>query len=195
MRPIQSTDPTGHFLLERWPRRQRRAIPAGALVVVEDGEVAVLLDDRAEAPRVFPAGHHPIDEATGSALVVFLRSLSTDFLWGSAEPIQPVGAAGGFRAHGTLRAAIADPGRAARALAEERALATQDEVAAFLRGLVVERLRQVLEGAPREASEAPLRWTEAISTGLAADLAECGLTLDALAILGLRPTGGAERRG
>jgi hypothetical protein len=195
MRPIQSTDPTGHFLLERWPRRARRAIPAGALIVVEDGEVAVLLDDRAAGPRVFPAGDHPIDEATGSALVVFLRPLPSEFLWGSAEPIQPVGSACGFRAHGTLRAAIADPGRAALALAEERALATQDEVAAFLRGLVVERLREALEGAPREASEAPQRWTDAMSARLATDLAECGLTLDALAILGLRPTGGAERRG
>ena len=133
MRPIQSTDPTGHFLLERWPRRQRRAIPAGALIVVEDGEVAVLLADRAEAPRVLPAGQHPIDEATGSALVVFLRSLPTEFLWGTAEPIQPVGSACAFRAHGTLRAAIADPGRAALALSEKRALATQDDVAAFLR--------------------------------------------------------------
>lgn len=195
MRPIQSTDPTGHFLLERWPRRGHRTIPAGALIVVEDGEVAVLLDDRAEAPRVLPAGHHPIEEATGSALVVFLRSLPTDFLWGSPEPIQPDGSACGFRAHGTLRAAIADPGRAALALAQERALATQDEVAGFLRGLVMERLREVLEGAPREAAEAPLRWTEAVSPRLAADLAECGLTLVALAILGMRPTGGAERRG
>ena len=122
MRPIQSTDPTGHFLLERWPRRARRAIPVGALIVVEDGEVAVLLDDRAAGPRVFPAGHHPIDEATGSALVVFLRSLPTEFLWGSAEPIQPVGSACGFRAHGTLRAAIADPGRAALASALAEAL-------------------------------------------------------------------------
>ena len=181
---IQSLDPTGNFLLERWPRRGSAAASAEAEIVVEQGELGVWLGAE-RTDRVLGPGHHVLPPSAGSGIVVFLRPESpVEFLWGTSEPIEVERRR--FKAHGRLRVGIADPRQAARALAWERALANQDEVSGFLRLLVLERLKSALDELPEATVDLQSRLAASVSGRLAADLAAHGLALDSFAILALR---------
>jgi hypothetical protein len=184
LRTIQSLDPTGQFLLERWPRRGRANIPAGAQLVVEDGERAVVVVGDGVGERVERAcgtGHHGLEAGIDDASVTFLRpGVSHRFLWGTPQPISPPGQAGpGSRGHGRLTVSIVDESTVALALAGAAGVSGQTDAEAYLRALVLERLPGV---AAESLDVISLRMTESLSLVLPA----LGLALVRFEVLGLR---------
>jgi hypothetical protein len=180
LRTLQSRDPTGQFLLERWPRRGRGAFPAATPVVVEDGERALLCSgDRVE--RAFGPGHHGLEAGVEEAYVVFLRPGSAHrFLWGTAQPVAAAGQGdAAYRGHGRLTAEIADESAVALVLAGSAGLSTQSETETYLRTLVLDRLPGM---AAEPLDVLALRMTESLSLALPA----VGLALVRFEVLAFR---------
>lgn len=214
---VQFVDPTGQTLIARVPRQGTAAIQPDSELVVEEGQLAVLLRDGA-AFDVFGPGHHPLtpsslpmlgragggsgeDGSLPRAAVLFISSKTfTDLKWGTPEPVVCRDAELGpveLRAYGELAARVDDPRRFAERVAESRGIATNDGLEGLCREVIVERLADVV-GAGASSVFGLLGATdglgEDLKTRLAGDLSELGLELVDLAVLGLRAPKDLRRR-
>lgn len=208
---IQYADSSGKDLVHRIPESGAGDFRIGSQLIVREGQAAVFFRD-GRALDTFGPGRHTITTANIPLLVGVVRRVfsgntpftaecyfvsTRDFIdlrWGTQEPVtlrDEVLRMVRVRAHGTYSMAIADPQLFVGQIVGARGYFSTDDVANFLRSMVVNRLTDLLGENMKSILDLPSLFEEisaALRVKLQDDFAAMGLALKRLFILSVSPT-------
>lgn len=208
---IQYADPSGKEIVHRIPETGPGDFRIGSQLIVREGQAAVFFRD-GRALDVFGPGRHTITTANIPLLVNLVRGVFSgdtpftaecyfvstrdfnDMRWGTQEPItlrDEVLRMVRVRAHGTYSMAVTDPQLFVAQIVGARGYYTTDDVANYLRSVVVSRFTDLLGENMKSILDLPALFEEisaATRAKLRDDFAALGLTLKRLYIMSVSPT-------
>jgi membrane protease subunit (stomatin/prohibitin family) len=208
---IQFADTSGKELVHRIPESGAGDFRIGSQLIVREGQAAVFFRD-GRALDTFGPGRHTITTANIPLLVGLVRRVfsgntpftaecyfvsTRDFIdmrWGTQEPItlrDEVLRMVRVRAHGTYNLAVADPQRFVGQMVGARGYYSTEDVANYLRSMIVNRLTDLLGENMKSVLDLPALFEEisaATRAKLQDDFAAIGLALKRLYITSVSPT-------
>lgn len=208
---VQAPDMGARDLVRRVPQTGPGDFRIGTQVIVREGQVAVFFRD-GKALDAFGPGRHTISTANIPLLVNLVSAVfsgdtpftaevyfvnTRDFIdmrWGTPEPItlrDEVLRMVRLRAHGTYNMAVDDAQLFVGQMVGARGYYTTDDVANYLRSMIINRLTDLLGTNMRSVLDLPSQFEEisaAVRIKLRDDFAAIGMALKQLYILSVSPT-------
>lgn len=208
---IEYPNPSANELVQRVPANGPGDFRIGSQLIVREGQAAVFFRD-GKALDTFGPGRHTITTANIPLLVNLVRGVfsgntpftaeayfvsTRDFLdqrWGTPEPItlrDEVLRMVRIRAHGTYNMQVADPQLFVAQVMGARGYMSTQDVANYLRSMVVTRMTDLLGENMRTVLDLPAMYDEiaaATRVRVRDDFASLGLLLKQLYIMSVSPT-------
>ncbi len=208
---VQFLDETGQTIVHREPETGPGDFRLGSQVIVRESQTAVFFRD-GKALDVFGPGRHTITTANIPILagliglatrgqspfpaeVVFVNMRQfLDQKWGTPEPITLRDADLGMvrlRAFGTYAFQVSEPSLFVNGIVGQKGIFTTGEVQDYLRGIIIQRMADLLGEQSRSLLDLPALYNEisaATKAQLSGDFAALGLMLSALYISAITPT-------
>ncbi|MBC7225318.1 MAG: SPFH domain-containing protein [Anaerolineae bacterium] len=208
---IEAPDMGPKELVRRFPPQGAGDFRIGSQVIVRESQAAVFFRD-GKALDTFGPGRHTITTAnvplligligkafnnrspfTAEVYFVNLREI-LDMRWGTAEPITVADARFGMarlRAFGRYSMQVTDPQMFVNTVVGQQGLYQTSQVEGFLRGIVLNRLTDLLGELQKPLLELP-KYYEEISAGVRAKIADefakLGLTVKTFIVESISPT-------
>ncbi len=208
---VQFLDETGHEIVHREPEDGPGDFRLGSQVIVRESQTAVFFRD-GKALDVFGPGRHTITTAN-VPLIASIVGLATmgkspfpaevvfvnmrqfiDQKWGTPEPVafrDPEFGMARLRAFGSYAFQVKDPSLFVNGIVGQQGIYTSDEVANYLRGIIVSKFTDLMGGIGKSLLDLPSHYNE-ISAGSKAQLADdfgaVGLNLLAFYVQAITPT-------
>lgn len=208
---VQFLDETGNEIVHREPETGPGDFRLGSQVIVRESQVAVFFRD-GKALDVLGPGRHTLSTANIPVLagliglatsgntpfpaeVIFVNMRQfIDQKWGTPEPItfrDPALGMVRLRSFGTYAFQVNNPSLLVNAIVGQQGIFTTGEMQDYLRGIIVQRLTDLLGEQGKSLLDLPSLYNEisaATRAQLTGDFAALGLTLVALYINAITPT-------